>query len=238
MRLPHWELCERKVFLAATLAVSAAGAARWRPGVAVAKPAALAALAVGVARGSRQRSGVDNALLTAAITASAAGDYFMYREEFATGAEKDRQIQTGATMFGLAHLSYLGLLTRHGAHPSRRRLLTRLGLMNEVSALLAFNAPRLLPVLGTYGASLATMAATAGDPALAGGGPDDPTRKLSAGGITFMASDAILMNRRFLLRDKRLRAVAEATVLVTYFVAQMLLLDGVDGVSRRAHSSR
>lgn len=232
MRLPHWELPERKVFIAATLAVSAAGAARWRPGVAVAKPAALAALAVGVARGARQRSSIDNVLLTAAITASAAGDYFMYREEFATGAEKDRQIQTGATMFGLAHLSYLGLLTRHGARPTRARLLSRFGVMNEVTALLVVNAPRLLPVLGTYGATLATMAATAGDPVLTAGDPGDPTRKLSLGGITFMASDAMLMNRRYLLRGTGLRAVTEAAVLSTYFVAQMLLLDGMDSVSR------
>ena len=40
--------------------------------------------------------------------------------------------------------------------------------MNEVTALLVLNAPRLLPVLGTYGATLATMAATAGDPVLTG----------------------------------------------------------------------
>ena len=238
MRLPAWELPERKVFVAATLAVSAAGAAGWRPGVAVAKPAALAALAVGVARGARERSGADNALLTAAIAASAAGDYFMYREEFATGPEKDRQIQTGATMFGLAHLSYIGLLTRHGARPNKRRLLARFGLMNEVTALLALNAPRLLPVLGTYGATLATMAATAGDPVLTGPDPTDPTRRLTAGSITFMASDAILMNRRYLLRNRGLRAVAEASVLSTYFVAQMLLRDGLDAVSRRAHAAR
>lgn len=236
MPFPGWHLPERKAFIAATVAVSAAGALRRRPGVAVAKPAALAALAVTIARGTRQRSAIDNALLGTAICASAAGDYFMYREEFATGTEKDRQIQTGASMFGLAHLAYLGVLTRHGARPSRRRLLPRLSVMNEVAALLILNQPRLLPVLGIYGGVLSTMAATAADPTLISGGRGDPTRLLSAGGIVFMASDATLMNRRFLLRGALPRAVTEAVVLSTYFVAQMFLLDGLDAVSRRDRS--
>lgn len=238
MRFPGWDLPERKAFIAATVAVSAAGAVRWRPGVAVAKPAALAALAVTVARGTRQRSAVDNALLGTAIAASAAGDYFMYREEFATGTEKDRQIQTGASMFGIAHLAYLALATGHGARPTRRRLLPRFSIMNEVAALLILNQPRLLPVLGVYGGLLSTMAATVADPDLASGSSNDPTRLLPVGGIVFMASDATLMNRRFLLRGALPRAAAEAVVLSTYFVAQMFLLDGLDAVSRRHRSHR
>lgn len=233
MHVPGWQLPERKAFIVATVVLSAVGAARWRPGVAVAKPAALAALSVTVARGTRQRSAVDNALLGTAICASAAGDYFMYREEFATGPEKDRQIQTGATMFGAAHLAYLGLLTRHGARPAKRRLLPRLCVMNEVAALLILNRPRLLPVLGIYGGMLSTMAATAADPVLTRGPGNDPTRLLSAGGIAFIASDATLMNRRLMLRGAVPRAIAEAVVLSTYFVAQMFLLDGLDAASRR-----
>lgn len=241
MRIPGWHLPERKAFIAAAGAVSAAGALRRRPGVAVAKPAALAALAVTVVRGTRQRSAVDNTLFAVAIGASAAGDHFMYREEFATGTEKDRQIQTGASMFGVAHLAYLGLATRHGARPTTRRLLPRLTIMNEVAALLIFNQPRLLPVLGIYGGLLSTMAATVADPALVPrpdldqdtGERSDPARLLSAGGILFMASDATLINRRFLLYGAVPRAIAEAAVLATYFVAQMLLLDGLDAASRR-----
>lgn len=236
MRFPGWQLPERKVFVAATVAVSVAGAARWRPGVAMTKPAALAALAATLARGTRARSAADNALLAVALGASAAGDYFMYREEFTTGPEKDRSLQTGATMFGLAHLAYLGLLTRHGGRPTSRRLLPRCAVMDEVAALLILNQPRMLPILGIYGGTLATMAATAADPALLRGSDTDPTRLLAAGGIVFMASDATLMNRRYLVRGPLPRALAEATVLSTYFVAQMLLLDGMDALSRRADS--
>lgn len=238
MRLAGWHLPERKAFIAATVAVSAAGAVRWRPGVAVTKPAALAALAITVARGTRQRSAVDNALLGTAVVASAAGDYFMYREEFATGPEKDRQIQTGAAMFGVAHLAYVGVAARHGARPTKKRLLPRFSMMNEVAALLILNQPRLLPVLGIYGGVLSTMAATVADPILKSRNSNDPTRLLSAGGIVFMASDAMLMNRRFLLRGEFSRAIAEAAVLSTYFVAQMFLLDGLDAVSRRHRALR
>ncbi|MBA4025264.1 MAG: hypothetical protein C0482_23160 [Gordonia sp.] len=236
MGVPGWKLPERKIFVAATVAVSVAGALRWRPGVAAAKPTALAALALTLARGTRGRSAPDNALLAVAVGASAAGDYFMYREEFATGPDKDRSLQTGATMFGLAHLAYLGVLTRHGGRPTNRRLLPRLAVMNEVAALLILNQPRMLPILGIYGGTLATMAATAADPVLLRGSGADPTRLLAAGGIVFMASDATLMNRRYLLRDPLLRALAETAVLSTYFVAQMLLLDGMDALSRRAGS--
>ncbi|PYE13738.1 putative membrane protein YhhN [Williamsia limnetica] len=234
MGFPGWKLPERKIFVAATVAVSVAGAARRRPGVAATKPAALAALAVTVARGARHRSAPDNALLSLAVGASAAGDYFMYREEFATGPDKDRSLQTGATLFGLAHLAYLGLLIRHGGVPTTRRLLPRLAVMNEVAVLVILHQPRMLPVLGIYGGTLATMAATAADPALLRGADTDATRLLAAGGIAFMASDAILMNRRYLLRGAVPRAIAEATVLSTYFIAQMLLLDGMDALSRRS----
>ncbi len=224
------------MFVAATVAVSVAGALRWQPGVAAAKPAALAMLALTLARGTLGRNAPDNALLALAVGASAAGDYFMYREEFATGPEKDRALQTGASMFGLAHLAYLGLLARHGGRPTNRRLLPRFAVMNEVAALLILHQPRMLPVLGIYGGTLATMAATAADPVLLRGSSTDPTRLLAAGGVVFMASDATLMNRRYLLRGPLPRALAEATVLSTYFVAQMLLLDGMDALSRRAGS--
>jgi uncharacterized membrane protein YhhN len=228
-----WKYPERRAFAVATVLVAAAGAGRRKSLVAVAKPAALASLAITVARGSRRRSSVDNALLAAAVATSAAGDYFMYREEFTSGTDKDRQIQFGATMFGLAHLSYMTLFMRHGARPAIRRLLPRLSVMNEVAALLIVNQPRLLPVLGTYGATLSTMAATAADPILRSGVPGHPTRLLSVGGILFMGSDAALMNRRHLLRGRRARAVAEAMVLSSYFVAQMLLLDGLVALTRK-----
>jgi uncharacterized membrane protein YhhN len=233
VRFPGWKYPERKAFAVATALVAAAGAGRRQPVVAVAKPAALAALTITVARDARGRSPADNTLLAAAITASAAGDYFMYREEFASGSGKDRQIQSGATMFGIAHLAYLALFTRHGARPTVRRLLPRLSVMNEVAALLILKQPRLLPVLGTYGATLSTMAATAADPILRSGERGDPTRLLTAGGIVFMGSDAVLMNRRYLLRGRGPRAVAEAVVLASYFLAQMLLLDGAVALTAR-----
>lgn len=237
MRVSGWKYPERKAFAVTTVLVAAAGAVRHRPVVAVVKPAALGMLAITVARGTRRRAPADNALLAATLIASAAGDYFMYREEFADGRGKDRHIQTGATMFGVAHLAYLGLFSRHGARPTRRRLLPRFAVMNEVAALLILNQPRLLPVLGTYGAALSVMAATAADPYLSSGTRGDPTRRLATGGILFMLSDAILMNRRYLLRGNLARAMSEATVLSTYFVAQMFLLDGVDSLARRRHAA-
>ncbi|GAB93966.1 lysoplasmalogenase family protein [Gordonia rhizosphera] len=208
-------------YLAAGAAATAAGGLGHRRAAALTKPLPIALLAAHAARGARDRSGLDNALLAGALGFSAAGDRAMLLEEFATDpAEKDRRLTTGAALFAGAQLCLTGAMMRRGARPRPRPLLVRTAILAESALVMARHRPRLLPVLGAYGHTLAIMSATAD-------GMAEPQPRMRAGGWLFLASDLTILNRRHLISHPGLHSAAEFWVLASYFAAQWLLITGL-----------
>ncbi|MGK2379749.1 MULTISPECIES: lysoplasmalogenase family protein [Gordonia] len=208
-------------YLALATAATVAGAAHRRRPAALTKPLPLLFLGVDVARHAGTRSGTDNALLAGAVAFSAAGDRAMLLEEFADEpADKDRRLQLGASLFAGAQLCLTAAMMRRGARPSGRGLLARTAVLAESATVLAVHRPRLLPILGGYGNSLALMSATAA-------GMRPSRSAMRTGGLLFLASDLTIINRRHLINNPRLAAAGEAWVLASYFAAQWLLLTGL-----------
>lgn len=210
-------------YAAASAAATVTGALGSRRAAAATKPIPLALLGIRVVE-HPHLTRLDRVLVSGALAASAIGDVWMYREEFADDADdKDRYLQIGAASFGVAQGFYSASMIRRGGRFRPAALAPRLVVMGEPAAILAKFRPRVLPVLGPYGSTLATMSALASTTG---------SKRLTAGGITFQASDIAIINRRHLLRadDPRAagaRKAVEAWVLGSYFAAQLLLVDGL-----------
>ncbi|MDH3007755.1 MULTISPECIES: lysoplasmalogenase [Gordonia] len=230
-RLPDRRLSKQRAFdlayAATTAAATVTGALGHRRAAGLTKPLPMLLLVAQAAAGARERDALDNAGLAGALAFSMAGDRLMLLEEFETEpVAKDRYLRLGATLFAGAQLSYVATMWRAGARPSARQLLPRVGVLAESAAVLARHRPALLPVLGTYGNTLATMSATAS-------AMSDPQPRLRIGGVTFLLSDLAIINRRHLVTDPRVRVAGEAWVLASYFAAQYLLIGGLAERLRR-----
>ncbi|MGW0039355.1 lysoplasmalogenase family protein [Gordonia sp. NPDC003376] len=237
----------RLLFGAATVVATAAGALGSRRTAAVTKPLPMLLVAGAAARGWRERPALDNALLAAAVGASMAGDRAMMLEEFSPLAPDDRQrrrgvsaplttkdarLAWGATLFAVAQLSYCALMARRGARIRARSLAPRMAVLGESAAIVAYHRPRLLPVLGPYGNTLAAMSALAADLDHRG---DPSGRGLHVGGLLFLASDLTILNRQHLIDHPTLRIAGEIWVLASYFTAQALLIRGLSKTPRPIH---
>lgn len=209
-------------FAASLTVVSLAGAARRRPIVIVAKPACLLSVMAGLVPGATRRPAADNFLLAANAASSLVGDYVMLREEYQTTDETARGqwLVTGAACFAATQLGYLALLHRAGARPSPVRALAGAVILAQCGRLIARRDPSLAGPLVAYGALVVSMAASAGDPELA-------DRRIGIGGMCFVVSDALIINRRLGGWSPRAQAVAEWGILISYFIAQRLLMGGL-----------
>ena len=211
----------RIAYAATAAAATIAGSVGDRRSAAITKPLPIALLAARVAAGARRRPVADTVALASVVGFSALGDRFMLQEEFEHApAAKDRFLRRGATSFAGAQLSYAVAMWRAGARPTVRSVAPRVGVLAESATVLSRHRPALLPVLGTYGNTLATMSA------LAAAVPT-PQPRMQAGGWFFLLSDLAIINRRHLVTDTRLRVAGEAWVLASYFTAQYLLIGGL-----------
>ncbi|NMO02073.1 lysoplasmalogenase [Gordonia sp. TBRC 11910] len=206
----------------ASAAATVTGALGNRSAAAATKPIPLVLLGIRVIE-HPYLTKLDRVLIGGAVVASAIGDVWMYREEFAVDpAAKDRNLQLGAASFGVAQGFYSASMIRRGGRFTVASLAPRLAVMGEPAAVLTKFSPRVLPVLSPYGSALATMSALASTTG---------SRRLTMGGIAFQASDIAIINRRHLLsdvpRNALARKVAEGWVLGSYFAAQLLLVDGL-----------
>lgn len=229
-------------YAVATGVATVSGALHHRSLAALSKPVPMAILAWQAVRTARRRRPIDNALLAGAIVFSAAGDRAMLVEEFTPHPEgadrasltlKDRRLRIGASLFAGAQLCLTGAMLRRGARPQARPLLLRTAILAESALVVAIHRPRLLPVLGAYGNTLATMSATAA-------GMPSPQPQMRAGGWFFLLSDLTILNRRHLIDDSRAAMLAETWVLASYFTAQRLLIGGLieqDGQDRSGTSA-
>ncbi|MBU2696958.1 hypothetical protein CCO04_17850 [Pimelobacter sp. 30-1] len=150
----------------------------------------------------------------------------------------DRAFAAGATSFGVGHLAYVAGFrrARDRRTPLRAGRVARgfaatWAVSGPVVAAAAARQDRRLgaTVLG-YSALLSGMAAAAShlDPAL----PRDARVLSAAGGALFVASDAVLGVRTFLLPDPPARL--ESVVMATYTGAQLLLAEGAARAGRRS----
>ncbi len=209
-------------FTASLTVVSLAGAARRRPIVIVAKPACLLCVVAGLLPRANRRPVADNLLLAGTAASALLGDYVMLREEYQTTDETARGhwLVAGAACFAATQLGYLALLRRAGARPSPGRALPGAAILAQCGQLISRKEPALAGPLVGYGALVVAMAASAADPGLG-----DPG--IGAGGMCFVLSDALIINRRLGGWAPRWQTLAEWVILVSYFVAQRLLLGGL-----------
>ncbi|WP_231598823.1 lysoplasmalogenase [Corynebacterium occultum] len=136
------------------------------------------------------------------------------------------KLPQGALGFGINHLAYLWLLWQRGARPSTTRIMVRAVPLAMAVGLVARKRPRLVPVAAGYGSLLAAVSALGDDPALLR--ESIPTLGLGHGGNLFLLSDALLIGRELLLgREGWPAKLADAGVMGTYTIAQMLLVDGL-----------
>lgn len=229
---------EHTVFVGAT-AATVYGAVTGRERVQqVAKPLIAPALATRVLRRRDDLDTADTALLVAGLAAATVGDVFMIDPDV------DARLRRGATSFGVMQSTYSSLLVRRGARPRRAAALPRIGAWLGASGLLHAKAPTVAKTLTGYGAMLGTTATLAADPALAPGAADVaglpvPNRRdrrswLGLGGLLFTGSDGTIVVRKLFLRGEKSRAVAEGVILASYAAAQLLLVEGMIDLGRRA----
>lgn len=214
-------------FAASLTVVSLAGAARRRSVVFVAKPACLISIVAGLVPGANRRSAPDNLLLAGTAASALLGDYVMLLEEYqAEGATRQRWLLAGAGCFAATQIGYLALLWRAGARPSPVLALPGIAVLAQCGQLIATKEPAMAGPLVGYGALVVSMAASAADPKL-------NDWRIGVGGMSFVLSDALIINRRLGGWPPRAQMIAEWVILVSYFAAQRLLLGGLAGDSDR-----
>lgn len=140
---------------------------------------------------------------------------------------KPGNIPAGAAGFALNHGVYVLALLRRGARPTTTATLLRALPLGAATALAAVKAPKLVPVVLSYGGLLATSSVLAADPVLVD--PAVPASYgLSHGGNLFVISDAVLLTREALPAPGAVPGqLADAVVMGTYTIAQLLLVDGL-----------
>ena len=193
------------------------------------KPLLLPVLGSALASDDRARTSPLRTTTLAAQVGGWGGDVLLL-------GDGERAFRGGATAFGIGHLGYVSGFLRHRdrrtpltAGRTARAIGATWALSGPVVAATAYRRDKALgaTLLG-YSAMLAGMAATAShlDPAL----PRDARALTAAGGLLFLASDAVLGARKFLLPDAPARL--ESVVMATYTGAQLLLAEGAARAGR------
>lgn len=200
--------------LAVTDALLAAAPARWQRARVVTKPLLMPTLA------TRARLGPHRRQLLAAQAFSWGGDVALLgrsRASFLAGV---------GSFFG-AHLAYISAYRARSSAPvletpGRRRFLAAGGLLAAGMGLAAAREDRAVAVpVAAYGVALAAMVA-------ASAAVDDDRSEVLGGAALFLASDALLGIRTFVVGEERRGSAAlEGLVMATYSAAQWRLGEGL-----------
>lgn len=211
---------ERAAYLVAAGSNITASFFGWKSWKKITKPALMPLLAGRVLRSDAP----DNALGVVGLAGGWAGDLALLKPD---------NIPAGATGFALNHAAYVYLLTARGARPNPGRVAIRAVPLGAATALAAWKAPKLLPVVLCYGGVLVATSTLADDSVLID--PATPASYgLGHGGNLFLISDVVLFARDILLEEGTVAShVADAIVMGTYTVAQLLLIDGLFPTSAR-----
>lgn len=166
-----------------------------------------------------ERSCAERAIACAGLTAATAGDVLLLSDD-------PRALPRGALAFAGNQLAWSALLWRRGARASISRAVPRVVPWALAVGLAARTKPQLLPVVAGYGGLLAATSMLADDPRLRG--REGPAQGLGHGGNLFLVSDALILLRTIGLgRDSVAGRVTDAGVMVTYLIAQLLIVDGL-----------
>lgn len=207
---------ERAVYLAAAETNIWASLFGWRKLKQVVKPVLLPSLA-----GRMLRSGASQSERAAGLIGLAgglAGDVVLLRSD---------RLPQGAAGFAVNHAAYCWLLWQRGARPSLGRAAVRALPLAGAIGLARWRKRELLPVVAGYGTLLAAVSTLADDRVLTHSG-DTPALGLGHGGNLFLVSDALLFGREVLTTAGTWPArLADAGVMGTYTIAQLLLVDGL-----------
>lgn len=223
-----------KAFRAAATATVLAGMLdRPRPHQ-IAEATLIATLAAEVARKEPGRDARDTLTLLLSLGAAALGGVTIARSTHQPDPHGNPgAFRGGAAWYALAQLLTVTLLWRRGARPHTGHWPARGAGLLLGAGLLIRHDPGSLPVLSGYGALLNLMALLAADPRLARAHPD-AARLLWRGGWMFVASDLLILVRRYLLRDRLSRALTEGVMLALYAGAQRNLTRGLLLLTRRS----
>ncbi|PTA68404.1 lysoplasmalogenase family protein [Deinococcus arcticus] len=195
-----------------------------------AESALILTLMAGVLARAPERSGRDTALLVGALAASGLGGLHIATATHLSDPQgHPAGFRRGAAWYALAQAAYTGLLWRRGARPHGGAWPLRAAAASVGLALLLRGDRASLPALSGYGTLLSGMALLAADPRLA----PAAGRHLRRGGWLFVASDLLILVRRFLLRGRLDRALTEGLMLALYAAAQRHLVDGLLQLTRQ-----
>lgn len=207
---------ERAAFLAAVEANIWSSLCGWRRVKKWVKPALLPTLAGRVLR-SRAAAGEKTVGLLG-LAGGLAGDVVLLQPH---------RLPQGVAGFAVNHAAYCWLMWRRGARPSPGRVIARAVPLAAALGLAARRDRGMLPVVAGYGAILVATSTLADDRALVRESAA-PTLGLGPGGNLFLISDALLFSREMLAAaDSRPARLADAGVMGTYAIAQLLLVDGL-----------
>jgi uncharacterized membrane protein YhhN len=200
--------------LAITDAVLAAAPERWQRARFITKPLLMPTLATRTLSTSPRRG------LLAAQAFSWGGDLSLM-------GRSRTSFLTGVGFFSGAHVSYISAFRSRSSTavldtPGRRRFLTVGGLLAVGMGLAAAREDRALAVpVAAYGVTLASMVAAAA-------AVDGDRTEVLSGAALFLASDALLGIRTFLVGEERRGSAAlESVVMATYTAAQWRLGEGL-----------
>jgi uncharacterized membrane protein YhhN len=216
---------ERAAYAAVSVATTVAGAMGQHRAHALAKVAMVPALQGSVIRRWGDLCGKSRTGLIGATTAALVGDVLLVSPaEGESDETARRRLRRGAAAFGVQQLGYLGMLRYLGARPRWRTAVPVAVLLAGLAALDTAKESRPDPVVTAYGVLLGAMSAHAME-------ASDPRIRL--GGTAFLASDATILVREQLLRDRpQAQLAAGAFVMTTYALAQRWLIDGfVEGLA-------
>lgn len=223
-----------KAFRVAATATVLAGMLDRKRAHRIAETAMIATLAADVAREGTGRNARDTLSVLLSLGAAALGGVTIAGSTHQPDARGNPgAFWSGAAWYALAQLLTGTLLWRRGARLHNGHWPARGAGMLLGAGLLIRHDPASLPVLGGYGALLNLMALLAADPRLARTHPD-AARLLRRGGWLFVASDLLILVRRYLLRDRLSRALTEGVMLALYAGAQRNLTRGLLLLTRRS----
>lgn len=188
------------------------------------KPLLMPLLSASLAAGSRQARPPGGARLVrrAVLAAQAAG----WVGDVALLSEERKPFVVGTAAFGVGHLAYLAaFVPRRRREPAlagdpRARALA--GVWVATAPVVVWNArgTGVAAVVAAYSTTLAAMAVAA----VRVEGTPSARRLVTAGALLFLASDATLGLRRFVLEDPS--PLVEGAVMASYTSAQLLLGEG------------
>lgn len=206
---------ELVAFVPTAVVAAVSGALGHRRTHAVSKSLVVPVLQAGLA--ARRQTGW---LLLAARGAGWCGDVLLLPPDGdESAADERRRLRRGAVAFGIQQIGYCTLMWRAGVRPTAWRaavVIAGLGALSALDTVKGDGAPD--AVITAYGVLLGAMTTLAWSSGSA---------QLRAGGLLFLASDAMILVREVLLRNPAGRAIAEAFVLGTYASAQALLVAGL-----------